>query len=193
MRAVRSLLVVLAAVLQAGCSDGALRMVVDPGAPPTPTGSTPDPHGEPPDWSDCAPAFHGTYLNTAVDGDEPIELLSFERWDPSLDFGGDWWPVDDGLPGDPAGFAVTWRAWLRAWSHTEWQLAVSALDVAEVFIDGELVLVEDTGELVPSLASVPLDAGQHTLEVRFEHASEGLDGGFSLRPLGGDVSVCPGE
>ncbi len=179
---------ILGVLALCGCSDGALRSVLPTGTPPPPP-DRPDPHGEPPEWDGCDAAFLGEYVNTS-DGEE---LDSFSRWDGALDFGADWWPVDDGLPGDPAGYGVTWTAWLRAWSDTDWDIALGALDVAEVLVDDEVVVQLDSDEFSPSGWTIPLEAGQHRLEVRFAHNSEALASGFSFRAVAGDASICPGR
>jgi len=173
-------------VLATGCADSALRSVAQ-SEDPSPPVSAEDPHGAPPDWGDCDQAFLGDYENRVGDTSVP----AFSRWDATLDFGADWWPVDDGLAGDPADFAVTWRAWLRAWTDTSWEIGFGAASSGSLLIDDAVVASTEGGGFEPALVTVPVDAGQHRIEVRFVHAGDGTSA-LSLRTVGGDLSICPG-
>ena len=173
-------------VLATGCADSALRSVAQSEEPPLVV-TEEDRHGAPPDWDDCDQAFLGDYENRVGDTSVP----AFSRWDPALDFGADWWPMDDGLAGDPADFAVTWRAWLRAWTDTSWEISFGAASSASLLMNDEVVASTVAGGFVPVLVTVPVDAGQHPIEVRFVHGGEGSSA-LSLRTVGGDLSICPG-
>jgi len=177
--------------------------------PPEPP---PDPFGTPPDdFFDCDTGYLGQYFNLPVDhpdvealldadeddGIEPDSLdwwdsdkLVFQRFDPSLDFGNHWWPVDEGLAGDPEYFAVRWTAWIRAVSNTTVELGFGAQDDGWVLIDGERVLeLSDSDDFEPAQYSVAIEGGQHQLDVRFAHR-RGVDNGFLFRLLAGEAVIC---
>ena len=95
---------------------------------PVDTNTQPDenPAGSVPNWADCPTGYSGMYYNlpenhvdVEVDEAVPItnyevldwwspEYLSFVRFDSSLDYGENWWPIDDGFSGDPSYFSVAW-------------------------------------------------------------------------------------
>lgn len=176
--------------------------VASPPTPPT------DGQGDPPNWNDCFQGFVGEYTNLPADHPDvepgllPLEAdpamldwwdaPSFQSFSPNLDFGGNWWPVDEGLEGDPAYFAVKWTSWLRAWDDTTMTFTLGAADDVWIYVGDELVWSQ-TGihEFEPETYSVPLEAGQYPFEVRFAHRSG--ESGFRFRVLEGDVSLCYAE
>lgn len=189
-----------------GCNEYGL--VTPPPVPPAePPGKEGDDLGDPPDWQDCFEGFHGEYYNLSIDddwveprpaeGEPPTDPDAFDYWsdpsfqqfDASLDMGSSWWPVDEGLEGDPAYFAVRWRGWIRAWSNTDLELAFGASGDAWVFIDDQLV-VDRPGQAVfePEPLTIDLDAGQYPIEVLYAHRTG--DSGFRFRVTGGDVTIC---
>jgi len=192
--------------LTAGCNEYSLA-TPPPVAPAEPPGKEGDDAGEPPDWQDCFEGFHGEYFNLSVDDDwvaprrndppaptDPDQLdywsePSFQRFDPSLDMGTSWWPVDEGLEDDPRYYAVRWRGWIRAWSGTDLGVAFASAGDAWVRIDDEIVI--DRAGLVdfdPEEIDVPLDAGQYPIEILYAHRQQGS--GFRFRVTGGDVTIC---
>lgn len=196
----------LALLLLTGCQEYSLHKppVVPPAKPP---GAQQGEHGAPPNWQDCPGGYLGLYSNLTVDHpdvepdpeapppEDPLALdwwdtVAFERFDPYLDFGGNWWPVDEGLQADPRYFAVRWLAWIRAWDHTEVRLAFGSSDDAWVLVDGEPVVAHPgVGPFEPEVVSFPLRAGQFPLEVRYAHRA-GPDSGLRVRVLSGNVSIC---
>ncbi len=195
------------ALLALACSDYAVYEppVVPPAEPP---GEVPDDFGAAPDWDDCASGYLGLYYNLPIShpelepepGAAPPELaaldwwdggyLSFERYEGSLDFGAGWWPVDEGLAGDPDYFAGRWTAWLRAWSDGEIALSLGAASDAWVLLDGEVVAaITASADFAPETVPIELDAGQYPLEIRYAQRIAGSSG-FRFRALEGDISIC---
>jgi len=182
------------------------RRVVPPAEPP---GDSRE-RGEAPDWQNCVQGWRGQYVNLFVDhpdvlpapdretGTDPTELdwfdePTFEKFDPTLDFGRNFWPVDEDLEGDPAYFAVRWSAWLRAWSDTEVTLVIGSSDDSWVYVGGEPV-VERPGiqPFARETVSFELDAGVAPIDVYYAHrASE--ESGFAFRVVEGDISICFAE
>lgn len=191
--------------LLAGCQEFSLHEPppVEPAEPP---GSQQGDFGDPPNWQDCFGGFHANYSNLTVDHpdvepdpeaappDDPKALdwwarSSYERYDGSLDFGGNWWPVDEGLAGDPAYFAVRWRAWIRAWSSGDVEFLVGASDDVWVLVNGEPVVARPgIGPYEPETYTVRLNSGQYPIEVLYAHRSG--PSGFRFRVVDGDVSIC---
>ncbi len=196
----------LAALSASACNEYSL--VTPPPVPPAePPGKEEDDLGNPPDWQNCFEGFHGEYFNLGIDDDyinprpaeplaptDPAELAfwqesSYQQFDASLDMGSNWWPVDEGLEGDPAYFAVRWRGWIRAWSGTDLQLTFGAAGDAWVFIDDELVIDRaGLSPFDPEDLSVNLSAGQYPIEVLYAHRKG--PSGFRFRVTGGDVTIC---
>jgi hypothetical protein len=190
-----------------GCSEQTVR-VLDEVPVAAPPGEEADEFGSPPDWADCTSGYAGRYFNLPDShGDiEPGEdvreadtydeldwwdaqRLSFERFDPSLDHGSNWWPVDDGLSGDPAYFTSTWVAWIRVWEDTEVAFTAGASDDLWVDINGETVIaLPGVKEFDPETFTVSLDNGQYPIEVRFAHRSG--DSALRFRPLDSSVTIC---
>lgn len=190
-----------------GCIETGLgRVPVPPVAtpPPPPT----DGLGDPPDWNDCFQGFVGEYTNHTAehpDFEPPVgeELLvdedpfvhdwwdepDFQAFSPNLDFGANWWPVDEGLEGDPAHFAVRWTSWLRAWDDTTMEFTLGSADDVWILL-GDEVIFSSVGikTFEPETYSLPLDAGQYPFEVRYAHRAD--ESGFRFRVVGGDVSLC---
>ncbi len=202
----------LVPLIAAGCSEFTLR------DPPrvevaTPPGSPPDQSGQPPDWQDCFQGFLGEYSNLAqnhpdvepmppLEGEEPapLDLTTLDWWDqpsfqefsPSLDFGSNWWPVDEGLAGDPAYFSVRWNAWLRAWDDTTLEFSLGSADDVWILLDDEIVFAQPgIKDFEPQTYTLDLDAGQYPIEIRYAHRSG--QSGFRFRVLDGDVSLCYAE
>jgi len=206
---VRALIAV--ALLGLGCSDSLL--VSEPPPVASPPEQIEDGTGNPPDFNACSTSYFAQYFNLSGGhpdvGEEPdpdaapvvdpdwwdVERLAFQRTDPTLTFGESWWPVDEGLAGDPAAFAVRWNAWLLADGDVEWAFALGARDDAEVFVDGASVAVVEAGDgYEPAEHRADVEGGRHTLEIRFAHRFGDADGMF-FRSLTAeeDLQVCPPE
>lgn len=184
-------------------------------APPPPVAEPPgqeiDAQGEPPsNWADCSSGFYGLYFNLPADhpdvepaADTPppapnqvdwftTDHLAFAQYDPTLDFGQNWWPVDDGLEGDPAYFAVSWTAWIRMDDGGPLSFVIGSSDDMWVDVDDETI-VDRAGvrdfEPETVTSEVSLNSGVHPIRVRFAHRS-GADNGFRFRVLGDTVTLC---
>jgi hypothetical protein len=192
-----------------GCNEYSLREP-PPVAPAEPPGKEDDDEGVPPDWQSCFQGFHGEYSNLSIDhpdveprrddlvaSEDPSELdwwaePSFQRFDPSLDMGTGWYPVDEGLEADPAYFAVRWRAWVRAWSNTTMTVSLGAADDAWVIVDGDTVVsLPGIKTFAPATYEIPLSGGQYPMEILYAHRS--ADSAFRMRVVSGDVTICHPE
>lgn len=179
----------------------------DPPAPAEPPGLDPDADfGQPPDWTTCTAGYHAQYYNLA-DGDPalagdaaPTDPTTLDWWDPSrlayrdfdgtLDLGANWWPVDEGLTGDPVGFTARWTAWVRAWSGGDVSVTLGSATDGWVILDGEVVGAQPGPHLFePVTVTFSLPAGQYPLDVRAAQRG-GDESAFRFRFLQGDVSVC---
>lgn len=174
-----------------------------------PPGKDDDPEGEPPDWQNCTLGWRGKYSNLAVGNkwvtprrnDEPMptdplvldlwDSPEFEQYDASLDFGQNFWPVDEGLEDDPKYFAVYWQAWIRAWSGTTFSFLLGSADDSWVLVNGREIAslpgIPETFER--TRFDVNLEAGQYPIEVFYAHRASEISA-MSFRVLGGDVSIC---
>jgi len=192
-----------------GCSESALVAI---GGPAPPAWEAPeDEAGGAPDWASCAGGWSGRYFNLPYDhpdvGDAalgPVEpgavdwweepYLAFERFDPLLEFGGGWRPVDEGMAEDPDWFAVSWSGWVRRDQAGPMHVWFAAKDEAWLLIDGAPVL-QASGLEGDGAASAVLDvaSGATAIEVRFVHRLPG-GAGLAFRLLGDEVEQCaPGE
>jgi len=211
---------VIAVLLWAACQEFTLTPPDDPPVA-DPPGSDSDEWGDPPDWSACTQQYDGRYFNlpashpdmlgssgdtgTAGVSELPAapadpttvdwwdsQYASFDRLDASLDNGGDWWPVDDGIAGDPQGWSGRWLAWLRIMDSGTQSFVLGAATDAWLLIDGEVV-AQVGGDTRFDLETVDLDlsAGQRRLELRV--AQRGGESGLSFRPVGDSLAVCVGE
>ena len=193
----------IAAWLALACSDYAVYQPAR-GAPTEPPGRDGDDRGEPPDWTDCQAGYLGQYFNhgagfaaieDAVGAPDALgwwapEDLGWQRFDQGLDFGGGWWPVDDGLADDPAWFSGRWLAWIRAYSDGPVELLLGASTDAWVIIDGEVAAsVVGADAFEPALVALELDAGQYPLEALSAHRGADVSG-MSFRFASGDVALC---
>lgn len=205
-------------LLLVACSEFVLREapVVPPADPPA---DDPDAaFGDPPDWSTCSSGWYGQYYNlpgdhpdveppldadTSGEADVPAmdeldwwadDRLAFRRYDPSLDFGANWWPVEQGIEGDPAYFSTRWTAWMRVTSGSTIEVVLGAQSVAWLEFDGEPVLEvtsADAGQdsLDAQVYEVPVRSGQFPVELRFGQLEAGASG-FRFRIVSGDAVLC---
>jgi len=192
-----------------GCGQDATlqRRVVPPAEPP---GTSPE-RGDAPDWQNCFQGWRGQYANLTVDhrdvlpgpkdepaGTDPRELdwfddPVFEDFDPTLDFGRNFWRVDEDLEGDPAYFAVRWSAWIRAWSDTDVQVILGSSDDSWLFIGDEPVIERPGIQAFERTSETfRMDAGVAPIDIYYAHrASE--ESGFAFRVISGDISICYGD
>lgn len=203
-------------LLTLACSDFSVSEAPPPPVA-TPPGEDPDAlWGDPPDWNTCAYGFSAWTYNLPADhpdlepfasGDTGVtspaplpplddrdwwsaEYLVGRGWDTTLDFGGGWWPVDQGLAGDPAGFTVRWLAWIRGFSDTTVELTFGAATDAYVLVDDrERAVIEGSRTFEPATVTFALDAGQSHLDVRFANRSAS-ESGFRFRLVAGDAAIC---
>lgn len=184
---------------------------VPPEKPPVaePPGEDPTDLGDAPDWQNCLEGWRTQYSNLeaehpwvtprARDGEVPTtvdglaelwEDPEFETFEAVLDFPEGWWPVDDGLEGDPAYFAVHAHAWIRAWSGTTLSFLLGSSDDSFVSVNGEAI-AEKPGihPLVRDRYDIGLEAGQYPIELWFAHRGS-PQAALSFRVIEGDVSIC---
>ena len=191
--------------IAAGCSEYRVHQPA-PIEPADPPGSDADDLGSPPDWATCTAGYLGQYYNLeeshpdvsddldAVDPDQADwwdpDRLSFQRFDASLDMGSNWWPVDEGLAGDPDFFAARWTAWMRVERSGDVALSFGATTDGWVFINDEIVAsVEAKERYNPEPVTVSLSSGQVPLVLLFAHRG-GDTAAFRFRVAAGDVTIC---
>jgi hypothetical protein len=178
----------------------------DPVLPAQPPDPTEQGFGDAPNWADCDGGWLGRYANLAIDHPDvepdpqavastnPDELdwwddLAFEQYEASLDYGRNWWPVDEGLEEDPSYFAAWWVAWLRVTDDTQLTFVLGSSDDAWVFLDNtELVSLPGVHSYEEVTPTIDIDSGQYPIIVRYAHRAD--DNGFRFRILSGDVSLC---
>jgi len=199
----------LGLLMLGACSDYVVRES-DPVPPAEPPGSGDDDFGDAPDWEDCPGGYLGRYFNHVVnhpdfepEGPDPsgelgeldwwdASYLSFERFDASADHGNNWWPVDDGYAGDPAYFAVQFKAWLRVFDADTVQFVLGSSDDAWLMLDEQVqIAMPGIHDFEVQTHELELSAGQYPLEVRMAHRSG--ESGFSFRAVGENTKVCFGE
>lgn len=189
-----------------GCQ-GEYKLVEPPKVPPADPPGLPDlGYGDPPNWATCGTGWLGRYSNlsanhpdmepgpNALDPTDP-ELLDWwdnvnhEEFAAGLDFGTNWWPMDEGLAGDPAYFAVNWVAWLRATDDTTMEFIFGSSDDAWVHLnDEEIASLPGVHPFRQDVYSVNIDSGQYPIQVRYAHRHG--ESGFRFRVTGGDVTIC---
>ena len=199
-------------VFVAAC--GSENQIYEPPPPPPepPPPEEIDAQGRPPaNWDDCGSGHYGLYFNLPADhpdlelagdtdpqvvqpdlGDADYyttEYLTFSRYDPSIDWGTNWWPVDSGLEDDPAYFAVQYTSWLRVWSGGTLQFMVAAEDDIRIEIDGEVRYELSDAPYRPEMVNIDMPAGQFPVEIRYAHRLGSTDG-FRFRLASGDAKIC---
>jgi hypothetical protein len=180
----------------------------DPPPPADPPGLPVDEFGDPPNWQACTRGLLGLYGNLSADHpdveprEEPTPVADplavdwfdpsfrvFERFDASLDFGRGWWPVDEGLVGDPEYFSVRWLGWLRVTERGGVDVVLGGDTDAWVIVSGAVVAADDADGFVPASRHLDLSPGQYRLDVRYAHRA-GPDDAFRFRVVGGDALIC---
>lgn len=114
-------------------------------------------------------------ITGVVTGDSPFnhdwyddKYFSFSRVDESLTFGRDFFPVDDGLPGDPYYFAVHWTANITVNVADNYTFEVGSDDDSWVYIDDEMVSdLGGTHAYWLNSETVYLEEGVHSLDIYF--------------------------
>ena len=179
----------------------------DPPDPPEDTAPPVDTE-DVPDFDDCEDGYYADYFNLPADHPEmeldiaglyPGDLPGNHDWwdepyfvrrelDSNLEFGSDWWPVNEGLPGDPQYFAVHWFAHLYIPADEVVYFELGSDDDSWAYIDGEMVA--DLGGIhgvETTVFAYAMEAGVHTLDLYmaerhtsgagfwFKWASENLD------------------
>jgi hypothetical protein len=187
-----------ALTLLAACNE--YRVYQPPPPPPAePPGFVVDAQGVPPsDWNNCSSGHFGLYFNlhadhplvAVEDTDADVDLaavdfwtedwFAFQRYDPSIDWGANWWPVDDGLEDDPNGFAVQWTSWIRVFEGGTHSFVLGAADDVEVRIDGQVVASEVAALYEPTTFSMDLQPGQYPVRIRYAQRL-GDGNGFRFR------------
>ena len=174
-----------------------------------PPGEEEDDIGGPPDWNDCSRGYQADYFNltsahpdfdppdTARDPDTfqdldwwSAEYGAFTQFEPSLDQGTNWWPVDEGYAEDPAYFSVYLTAWIRVWQDGTATFVAGAADDMWVSINNDTVIsLPGIKDFDSDVYEVYLESGQYPLEVRFAHRSG--DSGIRFRPVDSDlITIC---
>ncbi|MEL6342025.1 MAG: PA14 domain-containing protein [Myxococcota bacterium] len=187
------------------CSDYSVRpeeeVPVEVAKPP---GREGDDFGDPPNWNTCGTGYQADYFNlTAAHPDfepdedaEPIaadaieeldwwdpDHQAFSRFDPSLDQGSNWWPVDEGLADDPEHFSVRWIAWIRVLQDGNVPFLVGTSNDFWFFVNAAPVITRMGADqaYLPETVDVNLQAGQYPIEVRYAHRAG--DSALRFRPL----------
>jgi hypothetical protein len=181
-----------------GCNEFSLQETPDP-PPADPPARDPDAaFGDPPDWTACDAKWFGQYFNLSDEvaipegpDDAPLwDERAFSRVDATLDHGAAWWPVDEGLAGDPDFYAARWTAWLRVTGGGSMRVVLGAQTVAWLLVDGvEVLRVEgEPGELVAETYDVAVETGQVPIELRFAQIVAGESGlRFRIAELDGQL------
>jgi hypothetical protein len=198
----------LVAAWVAGCIE--YQPDLQPPPPPAqPPGADATDQGIPPDWNTCYEGWRATFSNLQVsnpyvtprpaDPLAPTDPKQLDWWDDptredyelSIDHGAsNWWPVDEGLEGDPAYFAVYWHAWLRAWSDTTLTFQLGSSDDSWIYLnDGPIAEKPGIHPFEFERFEVYVEAGQYPIEAWFAHRAS-PDSAFSFRVVSGDVSIC---
>ncbi len=199
---------IAALLLLTGCTEYALEEP-EPPKPAEPPGIAPDADfGQPPDWLTCSSGYYGQYYNLEagdpmvepppeeVAPESPLELdwwarerLAFRRFDAGLDFGANWWPVEEGLEGDPAWFTARWTAWLRALEGTTVEVLLGSSSDAWVLLGGEVrISAPGPHAFEPVIHTIQLDGGVYPLDVRAAHRAG--DSAMRFRVVSGEVLLC---
>ena len=177
-------------------------------APVQPPADDFDPWGETPDWEGCQQGYFGSYYNLTSNHEdiEPTneiyaqenhallnwwneEFLAFERFDASLDFGTNWWPIDEGFEGDPKYFSAKWTAWIRVFETKDIEFLIGASDDFWLEIDNTVVFMQaGITEFDAKVWPVSLDEGQYKLSIHYAHRSN--DSGLRFRNLSEEAVIC---
>ena len=114
---------------------------------------------------------------------------SFSRIDPDLTFGADFFPVDEGLEGDPLYFAVHWETTIEVLESGNYTFEIGSDDDSWVYIDDEMVC--DLGGIhgLDILSyTIHLYEGEHDLDIYFAERRR-VQSGFYFEFI--DVDLNP--
>ena len=117
------------------------------------------------------PISHPTIKQNIKERDEDWysdEYLSFSQIDSSLNFGNGFFPLNEGMEGDPYYFAVYWRAKIEMPSEGKFEYKIASDDGSWVYIDGKLIT--SLGGIHPARSasySTTLSKGSHVIEIYF--------------------------
>lgn len=120
--------------------------------------------------------------------DDTWYAFSIERDSLLIDYSQDYFPVDEGLCGDPFHFAVHWRTTIVVDTPGTYRVEMGSDDDSWLFVDGERIV--DLGgvhALRRTAAEVELTAGPHDLEIWFAErhvVQSGLEFEFVGTPEG---------
>lgn len=206
-------------LLALACSDYSVREA-PPDPPADPPADETHPFGDPPDWNSCKSGLMARYSNLASDhpdvqdelvldtggidtadtGWQPLEPEDVDWWDeiafssfePSLEYGPGWAPVDEGLEDDPRFFAVRWEGWLRVTRNGDVPFVLGASTDAWVRVGPDTVARLSGSAYEPETHSANLRTGQYPFEILYAHRA-GDELGFRFRFTNDDdVQLCPG-
>lgn len=164
-------------------------------------------------YADCDDGYHADYYNLPYDhpdveleqtglmpGDHPAthdwwdaEYFAYRQVDPGLEFGDQWWPVDEGLPADPQYFAVHWTATLVVTEPGYVLFEMGSDDDGWAFIDDEMIV--DLGGIhavTQTTYGAELEAGEHRLDLYMAERHTN-NAGFWFKWLTDNVEIyaCP--
>jgi len=168
-----------------------------------------------PEFEDCEDGYWADYFNLPREHPEmEIDITGLmpgdvpqahDWWDEQyfvrrelndrLDFGSDWWPVNEGLAGDPQYFAVHWFAWLEMAEAGDVSFDLGSDDDSWAYIDG--ALVADLGgihSVETTSFTVWLQEGVHTLDLYMaERHTTGSGFWFQWSTENLAFYACPGR
>lgn len=197
----------LVLLLLTGCPETTLKPFKPP-IPVDPPDLESDIFGEPPsDWENCYNGFLGLYSNLPNDhvDIEPVELepvsietldwwspeyRAFQRYDGSLDFGPNWWPVDSGLVDDPSYFGVRWVGWMRVTKKADHDFVIGASTDAWMLLNDELlVAIEGNDSFETHTYTHEIKPGKYKVDIRYAHRF-GAENGFRFRAHSEHLVLC---
>lgn len=168
-----------------------------------------DPFGEAPEWEVCQQGYYGRYYNLVynhedVEPEDEIypqtdperldwwndEYMSKEKFDFTLDFGTNWWPVDEGFEDDPSYFSGRWTAWLRVFENADLTFEVGASDDLWIYIDNEVKYLQPgINDFDSHLITIPMESGQYPIEIFYAHRSG--NSGLRFFLISEEAAICP--
>lgn len=125
-----------------------------------------------------------TIPNPVIGGANPFydqRYLTFSRTDYNLNFGARFFPINEGLAGDPNHFAVHWRAVLHVPTDAIYDLKVLADDDAWLLVDNQL-LIDLNGVHAPKTKLIKpyLRNGNYQLDIYFAERANHSGSTFSF-------------